>query len=227
MKKIINILNLLLAVCVIISDMLYTTVLEKLWMKGIASGFFFLMGLINLIFVAKNKSKHLKFAIIMTIGLFVTMLADIILNLEFMIGAIVFALGHICYIFAYIQVQKFTIKDLIAPACIFVPSTLIITLTPIFNFGGILMEIVCIIYALIISCMVGKSISNSIKENSLSNIIITIGSILFFISDFMLLFSQFADVSRIFGVLCLATYYPAQAILAFSILYKRTEENNT
>ena len=159
----------------------------------------------------------------MTIGLFVTMLADIILNLEFMIGAIVFALGHICYIFAYIQIQKFTTKDLIAPICIFIPATLIITLVPLFNFGGIVMEIVCIIYALIISCMVGKSIANSIKEKTLSNIIITIGSILFFISDFMLLFSQFADVPRIFGVLCLATYYPAQAVLAFSILNK-TEE---
>lgn len=223
MKKIYPILNLLFAVLVIVSDMLYATVLRELWMKGVASAFFFIMGITNLIFTLKSNSPHKKFSIIMTCGLFVTMLADIILNLQFMLGAIVFAIGHICYIFAYLQIKKFEIKDIIAPICIFIPSTLIITLTPIFDFGGILMEIICIIYALIISLMVGKSIANTIKHNTLSNLFITIGSILFFISDFMLLFDQFADVPAIFGILCLATYYPAQAILAYSMYHKNIE----
>ena len=80
------------------------------------------------------------------------------------------------------------------------------------------MQILCCIYAFVISIMVGKAIANFIKEKSQLNLIILLGSILFFFSDFMLLFNVFADVGRIFSVLCLATYYPAEFLLAYSIL---------
>ena len=62
----------------------------------------------------------------------------------------------------------------------------------------------------------GDRISNLRKENNHTNKIITIGSILFFISDFMLMLDVFGGIS-VTGYFCLATYYPAQFILAFSI----------
>ena len=103
-----------------------------------------------------------------------------------MAGAIIFALGHVFYFFAYSQLVKFEWKDLIYGACILVPSVLVITLVPLFDFGGIVMQLVCIIYAVIISMMVGKAISNYIKVKSNINLFILVGSILFFISDLML-----------------------------------------
>lgn len=218
MKKTILTLNLILASLTIVADMLYTTEVRELWMKGVASALFLTLGITNLIFAIKNKA-NLKFSIAMVIGLAVTMLADIILNLHFISGALIFALGHICYFIAYCYLIRFNFKDLIPAVCIFIPSTLIITLVPAFDFGGVLMEIICIIYALIISCMVGKTISNLIQKRTLSNIIITIGSMLFFISDLMLLIDQFSNAPRLFGVLCLATYYPAQILLAYSIYH--------
>lgn len=45
---------------------------------------------------------------------------------------------------------------------------------------------------------------------------IVLGSILFYISDFMLLLNVFGDVPGT-SYLCLITYYPAQFILAFSL----------
>ena len=78
------------------------------------------------------------------------------------------------------------------------------------------MKGICCFYALIISFMVGKAISNILKENNFTNIIIMIGSILFFISDFMLLLNKFGNII-VTNYLCLGTYYPAQFLLAFSL----------
>ena len=84
------------------------------------------------------------------------------------------------------------------------------------NFESILMKGVCSTYAIVISFMIGKTISNLIKENNITNKVIAIGSLLFFISDLMLMLDVFGGIS-VSGYLCLATYYPAQFILAFSI----------
>ena len=149
------------------------------------------------------------------------MAGDIVLNLHFMAGAIVFAVGHVFYIVAYSLLNKIHWKDLIPSALIFIPSVLVITLLPIFDFGGVVMELVCVFYALIISCMVGKAVANLIKERSLFNLIIMIGSCLFFFSDLMLLLDVFAGLGSVVGILCLATYYPAQILLALSLSMKK------
>ena len=88
---------------------------------------------------------------------------------------------------------------------------------PIFDFGGAFMQIVCVLYALIISCMLGKAVSDLITNKNIFSIIVAVGSFLFFFSDLMLLFDVFAAVDAWAGALCLATYYPAQCLLAYSI----------
>ena len=216
MKKIQKIINILLAVAILVGDVLYITT-DHLLAKSLTSFLFVALGVVNLVFAIKEKTPAKKFCIIMVIGLFFAMLGDIILEIEFIVGALLFATGHIFYFVAYCTLQKFEVKNLIASAIIFVPATLLITLAPIFDFGGILMEIVCVFYALIISIMVGKSISNYIKNKSWLNLVIMVGSILFMFSDIMLLFNVFADISSVFGILCLSTYYPAEILLAFAI----------
>ena len=62
------------------------------------------------------------------------------------------------------------------------------------------MEVVCVFYALIISFMLGKAVSNIIRERNILNLLIVIGSFLFFFSDLMLLFDVFANVSIIFDI---------------------------
>ena len=219
MKILFSILNAILVCAVLAGDVCYT-MFGGLWLKGLTSGFFVLLGIVNLIYLVLRKSKHVKFGLIMLVALVFSMIGDIVLNLGetgFMIGAGIFAIGHIFYFISYGVLQKFKWTDLIASMVIFVPSCLVITLVPIFDFGGILMEIICVIYALIISLMLGKAIANLIREKSWINLIVVIGSFLFFFSDLMLLFSNFAEVSRIFDILCLATYYPAQCVLGCSL----------
>ena len=231
MKKIKNfiqkdyfmIANLLMVLLIIIGDCLYMRT-GTLLAKSLTSIAFVALGVINLVYLILNKHKDYHFPAIMLTGLVFAMLGDIILEVEFIVGAALFAIGHIFYFIAYCFLQKFKWTDLIYGVCILLPSILFITLAPIFNFGGILMEIVCVVYAIIISLMVGKSLANFIRERNWQNLIIMIGSILFFFSDLMLLLNVFASISSIVGTLCLATYYPAECLLAYSIILQ--SENN-
>lgn len=221
MKKIFLFFNIILAVIIFAFNMCYAET-SGLWLKGITSGLFVVLGLLNLIYVLVNKTTNKKFPILLVISLTIAMLGDIILNIHFLAGAIIFAIGHVFYLISYCFISRFRWLDIIIAFAIFIPSMLIIVLLPMFDFGGIVMEIVCVVYALIISFMLGKAISNFIKERSITNFFILLGSFLFFFSDLMLLFDVFANVSIIFDTLCLATYYTGQTILASSIFVNHT-----
>ncbi len=212
MKRNIFITNMVLAGLIIILDLLYMF-LGGLWLKSLTSLVFVACGGVNLWFAYKNK-LDLKFPVILTVALFVAMLGDIVINIEFMTGAIIFAVGHIFYFVAYCTLHKFSPYDLVYAFAIAIPSMLIVLFAPGLDYGGTMMKVVCCVYALIISFMVGKSLANMLKEKSLTHIIILVGSVLFFISDLMLLLDVFGNVAGAV-ILCLATYYPGQIIIAF------------
>lgn len=224
-NKIILPLNVALILSIILGDICYMTV-GGLLVKAITSICFVVLGLVNLTYVILQKQNNLKFPIIMAIGLFFAMLGDIMLNIKFIVGALLFAVGHIWYFIAYNFLQKFKPGDLIYGMAIFVPAIIFILCMPIFDFGSLLMKIIVMFYALIISFMVGKSIANLVATPTRQNILITIGSILFFFSDLMLLMNVFGNLSPVFDVLCLATYYPAECVLAFTIFTHNTKQAN-
>ncbi len=216
MKKTLNIISLLLIVAIIVGDICYIVV-GGLLAKSLTSACFVLLGVVCIFKAIKNKTPYKKFCIFLLVGLVFAMLGDILLEVEFIVGAALFAVGHIFFFVSYCFISRFKWKDLIFGTAIFVPSVLLITLAPFFEFGGIIMEIVCVIYAIIISCMVGKAVSNLVETKSLLNIVIVVGSCLFFFSDLMLLLNVFASLPQVVGILCLATYYPAEILLACSI----------
>lgn len=217
MKKSVLITNLILIIAVLVGDVFYM-INGSIWVKALTSLGFVAIGAVNLVYLLKTKPNDKRFAWFMLAGLVFSMLGDIFLEIIFILGAGLFAVGHVLYFVAYCYLAKPRWLDLIISACIAIPSVLVITLVPVFNFGGFLMEMVCIIYALVISCMVGKAVGNYVKFKSVLTLVVMIGSILFFFSDLMLLFNVFADISRVFGVLCLSSYYPAQILLGVSLL---------
>lgn len=189
-------------------------------LKAATSLCFVLIGVANMIFALLIGVAG-KYKYVMPIALAVAMAGDVAINFDFIAGAAVFALGHVIFVAAYFFLNGFNPKDLIYAVCVFVPSALVITLVPAFDFGGALLEIVCVVYALIISAMVGKALSDLVTERTLLSAIIAAGSILFYVSDLALLIEKFAvlnDVGRLaMRILCLGTYYPAQFLLAFSV----------
>lgn len=222
MKKNLHfILNLVLILFVSIFQDLYIKE-DGLIFKSLASLGFVLLGVVNLIYAIKNKNLNLKFAIMMTIGLFFAMLGDILLEVNFIIGAIFFAIGHIIFFVSYCFIEKFKWVDLIVGGVVAVAAVLVITLVPIFDFGGITLQLLVCIYAVIISLMLGKAITNFIRNRNLINLIIALGSFLFTFSDVMLLLGIFGGLDM--SVLCLATYYPAEVLLAISICFANKQE---
>ncbi len=214
MKKIIFVVNMLLLMALIALDVVY--IVEKtLLIKALTSSIFVIIGIINTIFAIKSKA-NLKFPIIMLVGLVLAMLGDILLGVDFIVGAALFAAGHVFFFISYCALSKFTFIDIIYGVIIFVPSVLFMIFAPMFNYGGILMEVVCVVYAVIISFMVGKSISLLVSRKNMLSLLILIGSVMFFLSDFMLLLVRFGDIA-IADILCLVLYYPAEFLLAFSI----------
>ncbi|MDE6373200.1 MAG: lysoplasmalogenase, partial [Clostridia bacterium] len=219
MKKAIYLLNFLLLALMIALDVLLI-LRPTLTLKSTASACFVAVGVINAAYSFGSGAKK-KFPVLMLLGLVVAMAGDIIIypsgDIWFICGAALFAVAHIFYVAAYFCLYKFRIADLIAAVCVFLPSVLFITLAPIFDFGGAVMEIVCVAYAFILSLMVGKALSGLSRGTALS-VVVAAGSILFYISDLSLLLNMFGTIHKIPRIICLATYYPAQFLLAFALI---------
>ncbi len=221
MKKQFLTANLLLITAVLFGDLYYHFIGTTL-VKGIVSSGFVLLAITNLIYSIKLKSPNLKFPILMTFGAVLGMLGDILLASQFVFGAASFAISHVFFAISYSTLIRFRLRNLIPAVCVFLPPLLFMTLAPFFDYGSLFMEMLCITYAAVICIMVGKAISNFIEHKKLSYGIILVGSILFYISDFMLLLYVFGGAPEITDILCIATYYPAQCLLAHSLYHVAT-----
>ena len=182
-----------------------------------ASLCFFLLGCINTHYARKVPDRNRPFVFWMLTGLFLGMAGDILLQIHFLAGAATFALGHVGYLAAYCCLLRKEPGDCRCCACIVLPSLALVLFLPVLDFGSGFMQGVVVVYAVIISLMTGKAVSNYRRSPDPVTQLLMIGSILFFFSDFMLLFAFYTDVGRIANILCLNTYYPAQALLASSI----------
>ena len=219
------IINSVLLLLLIAGDIAYI-ITELLVLKAVTSVIFVLIGVLNLLYVMliKKDKSHMIFGILICIGLFFAMLGDIILEIHFITGAVLFAVAHVFYFISYIKLSKFCLRDLICFACICIPSILVVVFFPNLDYGSVLMEVVACLYAVVISLMVGKALSNLIGKRTMTNIYVFLGSTLFFLSDLMLLFNVFGGGIMLAQVLCLSLYYPAEFALAYSI-YIAYEDN--
>lgn len=216
-QKFVFILNVLLMGMVFVGNYFYLTE-GGLWLKALCSGLFAFMGILNLGFALYVKIPDRRFPVCMAIGLVFACLGDIVLGFDFIIGASLFALGHIGYLTAYTMLAKPTTRDLIFGGVLFLATAAFVMFCPLLTFPDIVMQLVCLIYALIISMMVGKAISNAVGDRDLVSIVVCVASCLFFFSDLMLVFDWFMGMGKIAGYLCMATYYPAECLLALSSL---------
>lgn len=137
-----------------------------------------------------------RFLILIELGLFFGMCADVLLGVQFILGILFFALGHVFYLIAFYTLEKFHWKD------------------------------ICIIFsiAVIIACMLGKASSNLSLNKNISRKLIFLGSAMFWFSDVMLAIDIFGEGGRITWILCSYTYWPAQNILAFSLFHLINEQ---
>lgn len=217
-NKAIWITNIILLTALVAADIMYMTIKASPYiLKTLASAIFVFIASINFIYVFKNDNKK-SYKYLMLIGTLFAFGGDVFLIDHFVIGAALFAIGHVFYLISFCLLVKPRWTDLFIFLGIMIFALLVIFLYP-FSFNG-MMPLV-IVYAVIISLMLAKAIGNAFAKSSFHKpmIFIAIGAFLFFFSDLCLLFNVFGNLPRIMDILCLGTYYPAQGFLACSILY--------
>lgn len=189
-------------------------------LKCVCSGLFAALGVANLVYTRKTKETHGKFYIFMALGLVFAFLGDYLIGYDFIVGAATFALGHVFFVIAYCFLQKMQKLDLTVSGALFACCLIFLLFCPLLSFDVPVFRIVCIVYALIISTMLGKAIGNFVREKNTFTGTIAAASALFFFSDLMLVFDWFIGLWSWTDHACMGTYYPALCLLAFSMILK-------
>lgn len=217
-KKIALYGNIVFGVLILIATIIFKqTDINKYITKSTASALFVLCGAFNLFCLYKFYSgKGVWKSWLLVIGLVFAMLGDIFLIDHFMLGAIFFAIGHIFYLAYFCTLYRFSFLDIIFTALIIAFAMLVIFLYDGFVWNG--MKMLVIVYAIVISCMLGKAIGNYFAHKNYANLITFLGALFFFFSDMMLLFNVFGGGQGLFDYFCIYTYYPAEFMLALSCL---------
>lgn len=214
------VLNVIIIAAILILNYFYQSNHFDFTLKCICSTGFALLGIINLGYAIGAKQGNPGFFVLMAMGLLLAMLGDVFINKSFIIGAGLFALGHVCFVVAYFFLQSPSWRELVIGAVIFSASAAFLLFAPCLDFGSETFKWICVAYAFIISMMLGKAIANLIGMPNGVNALIAAGSFLFFFSDLMLVLAWFGGLPSWTNNACMGTYYPALCILAFSMYYK-------
>ena len=81
-RKQIKKVNILLLICAAICLVCYD-IFGGLWLKGVTSGWFVLLGCANLVAARNLEWKQLRFIVLMVAGLFCGMCADVLLGVAY------------------------------------------------------------------------------------------------------------------------------------------------
>lgn len=217
-KRLFQILNLLLLALAMVCLFRYDQ-RGGLTLKGITSSWFVALGLVNLVYSFGVSARKVRVVVLTVIGLALAMAADILLGIHFMTGTALFAAGHLFYFAAYCALDRFCTKDLIPVAAAGILSLICVLGTPYIRVHDPVMKRLLILYAVIISCMLGKAIGNVLKKASRTRWLLLIGSALFWFSDLMLALNLFGSGGRLASHLCLYTYWPGQYLLAHTLFH--------
>lgn len=235
MKSIISFVAMLIAMLALDFSLTGGDLLLQVYLKGLASVLFVLTGIFALCERPKIRGRTGSYACFILLGLLfgfvgdVSMqLADIKGDLCFIIGLVTFALGHIFYLAAFFKKSHFRWFNLL-PTLTVIPLFLFaIPASGQFEFNPSFLFFAVIAYGVILTFMVGKSLSFTEFKGQPAFVRMTIaGAILFAISDIILLFilffkpvialSQFDPVRLTLRFAGLLTYYPGQGLIALSL----------
>lgn len=184
---------------------------DNILFKALASLSFVIAGIMNYIC---GKRLEKRFSCLLIGGLIFGFFGDVGIIIDFRIGALCFAVGHILYYLSFCKLKSFSRRDILPSAiCFVISGTAVLFVLP--PETSVFMRFVCILYACIISLMTGKSISLYYSLRNSLSILLVIGSITFFLSDIMVLLAEFSRENGIFfRNICRCLYFPAQFILA-------------
>lgn len=223
--KALFIVNIVITLAMFIGNYFYQSLGFSYPIKLMCSSGFALMGILNLVYALAKKISKNKVLIFMALGLIFAFAGDVVINLSFIPGTAIFAMGHVFFVIAYLTYREMNKLDIGLSLAIAIFAVCFIMFVPILIFHPEVLRYVCLVYGIIISIMVGKALGNAIRDKSLFTGMIAVASVLFFLSDFMLLLAWFAETDRWTSNVCMAAYYPGLCMLAMSmVIYIRDKE---
>ena len=225
-QKLMTAFNMLVIATIFVLNYVYQSNGFDFTLKCLCSGLFASLGLVNLGYALITKQDCKRFYVSMSAGLVLAFLGDVLIGYDFIVGAATFALGHVCFVIAYCFAQRMKALDLAISGVLFLGCLLFLLLCPLLNFDVPIFRVVCIVYALIISTMLGKALGNFIRDRSLVNGTIALASMLFFFSDLMLVLDWFIGLWSWTDHACMGTYYPALCFLAFAMCLRSAKRNS-
>jgi len=187
-------------------------------LKCICSGAFAALGLLNFLCTVRIRPHSTGFLSGMLAGLIFAFLGDVLIGYDFIIGASVFALGHVCFVIAYCFLRKMSPSDFIISGILFAGAAAFLLFSPLLTFDVPVFRVVCLVYALIISLMLGKAVGNCIRMKTAAAGLLAFASALFFFSDLMLVFDWFIGRWSWTDHACMGTYYPALCFMALAMV---------
>ena len=208
------IVNVIIAVAVFIGNYFYQSLGFSYPIKIMCSSGFAIMGIINMLYAYKRVEEK-RVLLFMSLGLVFAFLGDVAINPNFILGVVFFASGHIFFVVSYLVYKKLDKLDVLLSAGLGIFAVGFILFFPYILFDVPALKYVVLLYAVIIYIMVGKSVGNAICDKSTFTGMIVAGSLLFFLSDMMLLLAWFSTIEgRWTSNVCMGVYYPGLCLLA-------------
>jgi len=168
--------------------------------------------------------NHNQYAVLITAGLIFSLIGDIFnmleegdqYNLQF--GMFFFIFTHIIYILAFLKGYGFQYYQI---AVIIILLVILLLLHILFNknYNQLLIKLLIAPYMLLVSGTMIAAIGNLSNGITIYNLLITIGSILFWLSDLILGFDAFFKKIKFNIAIVWGLYAPAQMLIALSCLY--------
>ena len=215
-----TVINIILSIAVMLFASLYL-ITDSLLAKAAASVCFASVGIINFISVKTKLKEHKAFSLLILCGLIMAMSGDVAINYSFIAGAVLFAVGHILFFVAQYKLcrreDRSLIRDIVCGICLFAVNMAILFFAPI-QLRSAATIIICTIYAAIISLMTGKAISNFIASRTPVFRLMLPGTVLFMLSDILLVLYVFMGKIEAIHCISITLYYISEIIIADSYI---------
>lgn len=189
-------------------------------LKCACSAGFATLAVVNVFFAFALKRPNRRFYVAAVFGLLGAALGDVLIGFDFIAGAAAFGVGHLALIVAFSTARRFGRLDAILSVALFLFAAAFLRFFPGISFATPFLKGVCVGYAAVISTMLGKATGNAVASQTVSNLALASGAFLFFFSDTMLALNVFVGRWAWTDAACLATYFPAVYLLAFSLYLK-------
>ena len=159
-KRVFHRINIVLFILAI-ACLIYYDGHRWLWLKGVTSACFVAIGVFNLIYAFKTRAERMLPMYLITLGLFFGMLADILLGINFILGILSFALGHILYLFSFCLISRPCRNDLIFIMPLSALSLFMVTATPLYRSATLFLSQCCLDMQFLLAVCLEKPLQTS------------------------------------------------------------------